>query len=45
MEKVYKMVQKGEEEKDYHYWLTRPIDERFDCAGQLLQLYFEMHSE
>jgi len=46
MEKVYKKVKKGGgEEKDCHYWLTRPIDERFDCVAQLLQLYFEMHPD
>jgi hypothetical protein len=45
MEKVVTIVKKGEEEKDYKYWLTRPIEERFDCAGQLLQLYFEMHPD
>ena len=45
MEKVHRKVKKGEEEKDYHYWLSRPMDERFDCVAQLLQLYFEMHPD
>ena len=45
MEKVHKIVNKGEEEKDYHYWLTRPINERFDHAGQLLEIYFEMNPD
>ena len=45
MEMVVKIVKKGEEEKDYHYWITRPLDERFDCVAGLLNLYFEMHPE
>ena len=43
MEKVHKKVKNGEEEKDYHYWLTRSMDERFDHVADLLELYFEMH--
>jgi hypothetical protein len=45
MEKVVNIINKGEEEKDYHYWLSRPINERFDYAGQLLQFYFEMNPD